>query len=144
MSTFPTESVVYFAIFPIKIVSEGNIHENHWKAYARHKQQKALIHAYLLRDRPQITLPCKIYLTRIAPRKLDAHDNLRFALKWVVDSLASYVFPDKKAGRADDSPQIEWIYEQKKGLPKEYALQITITTQSLDTKSSQNNCNTDH
>ena len=126
MSLSPGESVAYFAIYPIKIVSEGNIHESHWKAYARHKKQKALIQAYLLRDRPQITLPCKIYLTRIAPRKLDAHDNLRFSLKWVVDALASYIFPGKKAGRADDSPLIEWIYDQKKGLPKEYALEITV------------------
>lgn len=131
MKSFPDESVTFFATYPIKIVSEGNIHENHWKAHARHKRQKALINAFLLRDQPPITLPCKIYITRIAPRKLDAHDNLRFSLKWIVDALAAYVFPGKKAGRADDTDLIEWVYDQRKGLPKEYALQITITKNQI-------------
>lgn len=50
-----------------------------------------------------------VTVTRVAPRKLDAHDNLRAALKPHVDGIAD-------ALRIDDaSPLVRWDYAQRKG-----------------------------
>ena len=50
-----------------------------------------------------------VTLTRVSPGTLDAHDNLRSALKSVVDGVASYF------GIDDADPRIEWRYAQAKG-----------------------------
>jgi len=50
-----------------------------------------------------------VTVTRVAPRKLDAHDNLRAALKPHVDGIAD-------ALRIDDaSPLVRWDYAQRRG-----------------------------
>jgi len=113
----------------MRIVSESNCNQNYWKKSARHKVQKSNTKAYFLKERPKIDLPCIIRLTRIAPRSLDSHDNLPTSFKWIVDSLADCIIPGLKAGRADDCKQINWIYNQEKGKPKEYAVRIEILKQ---------------
>lgn len=110
----------------LKIVSAGNSSQSHWQRGARNKVQKQNVKAYFLKERPQIELPCIIRLTRIAPRKLDEHDNLPYSMKWIVDSLADCIFPGQRAGRADDSKEIKWVYSQEKGNPKEYGLKVEI------------------
>jgi hypothetical protein len=65
-------------------------------------------------------LDCRITLTRIAPRKLDAHDGLRSALKPVVDGVADFF------GCKDNDPRLEWRYEQRRGRIREYAVLITL------------------
>lgn len=71
-------------------------------------------------------LPCKVTLTRIAPRLLDTGDNLPMAFKKSRDVIADMLIPGLQPGRADDDPRIEWSYDQKKGAPKEYAIVIEI------------------
>lgn len=110
----------------MKILSEGNLSQIYWKKSARHKIQKGMVKAYFLKEKPAIELPCIIRLTRVAPRKLDEHDNLPYSMKWIVDSLADCIIPGKQAGRADDCKEITWIYSQEKGKPREYALRIEI------------------
>lgn len=111
---------------PIKTASEGNSSEHWTKKAKRHKVQKFLIKQAYHRDRPAIYLPCTVVFTRIAPRALDCHDNLRMSLKWVADAVAECLIPGKAAGRADDSKEITWEYRQEKGQPREYAVRIEI------------------
>ena len=70
--------------------------------------------------------PCKVTLTRIAPRMLDEHDNLRTAMKPIVDIIADVLIPGLKMGRADDSKEITWEYAQEKGKVREYFLRVQI------------------
>ena len=109
---------------PLKVVSESNLQEHWSKKAKRHKTQKLCVKSVL--SRHKFTLPCSVHLTRIAPRQLDAHDNLRSAFKWICDCIADLILPGQKAGRADDSKEISWHYFQEKGKPKEYAIKIEI------------------
>lgn len=100
----------------------------HWReANERHQEQKRKIKEVLLKEKPQIAIPCAIVLTRIAPRSLDVHDNLRMSMKWIVDAIADYIIPGKAAGRADDCELITWEYKQRKGKPREYGVNIEIS-----------------
>lgn len=110
----------------IKTISEGNCSECRWVKQKRHKKQKRDIKKIFLVEKPNISLPCKVTLTRIAPGTLDAHDNLPMSMKWIVDSIADYIIPNQAAGQADDSKLIKWEYRQEKGKPREYAVRIEI------------------
>lgn len=111
---------------PIKIANESNSSEHWTKKAKRHRLQKARIKAVFNKDKPPITIPCTVVLTRISPRQLDGHDNLPMSLKWVTDSIAENLIPGKAVGRADDSKEITWKYKQEKGKPNEYAVRIEI------------------
>lgn len=117
-------------IIPIKIISEANTCDHWTKKSARHKKQKAVIQLSLRPVISEVSLPCIVQLTRIAPRFLDEHDNLRSSLKWVVDSIASLLFPNLKPGRADDDKRITWLYAQDKGGIRQYALKVVIIEKS--------------
>ncbi len=110
--------------------SEANSSENRWKKGKRHKIQKNKIKAVLLSERPPITIPCSVVLTRIAPRELDEHDNLRMSLKWCADAVAEYLVPGKAVGRADDCKKIKWDYKQKKGGVREYGISIELSCET--------------
>jgi hypothetical protein len=111
----------------VKIANESNSSENrHVKAH-RHRIQKGKVKAKFVKEKPNIRLPCKVTLTRIAPRSLDAHDNLPMSMKWIVDAIADCIIPGLKPGRADDNKEISWEYKQEKGKPHEYGLKIEIS-----------------
>lgn len=71
-------------------------------------------------------LPVVVEVVRIAPRMYD-YDNLVAAFKGIRDTIASLLVPGLRPGQADSNSGITWIYSQKKGAPKEYALEIIIT-----------------
>lgn len=107
---------------PIITVSEANMYENPYVANRRHKVQKKRIHLFMndikknndiYKDK-QLT----VKLTRFSTRKLDEHDNLRMAFKYIVDAIADLIYPGKALGRADDSKLLEWKYAQEKGKNK--------------------------
>lgn len=117
---------VWFWQLNIRTASESNSKE-HWTVKAkRHRKQKSMIKKIFLSERPKVKPPCTVLLTRIAPGTLDAHDNLPISFKWIVDAIADYLCPGQLAGRADDNKLIEWKYSQKRGKPREYAIQIEI------------------
>lgn len=92
---------------PIATVSEAN-QRDCWQVKSRRAKAHRNV-AWALS--PAHPLPCVVTLTRISPRSLDAHDNLRSALKFVVDGIAD------KLGIKDNDPRVEWRYAQAKGKP---------------------------
>jgi hypothetical protein len=121
---------MYTIELPIRVVSEANMKEHWHKSAKRHTHQKNAV-SLMLRDLPYC-LPCHVKLTRIAPRKLDAHDNLRSGLKWIVDAIAASLTGNYVAGRADDSEMISWSYAQEKGLKNTYGIRIEIMPKELE------------
>lgn len=110
---------------PIRTVSECNVCQ-HWTEKKKRKDmQKIIVRSSYNKENPTIKFPCIITLTRIAPRTLD-DDNLRGSLKCIRDSIADCITPGLAPGRADNKKGIEWMYEQKKGKPNEYAVEIEI------------------
>lgn len=111
---------------PIRTYSESNSSEHWAKKHRRHKTQQKQLWLLFLASHPNITVPCTIKLTRIANRRLDEHDNLPNSFKWIVDQLASYIIPGKAAGRADESNQIKWEYDQIKIKDKDFWIMIEV------------------
>lgn len=112
---------------PVKTVSESNMLSEHWrKKYIRHKVQKNWICACFKMNKTKIPLPCTVKMTRIAKRKLDEDENLRMAFKWIKDYIADQLIPGLAPGRADDSKQIKWEYDQISGEVKEFSIRIEI------------------
>lgn len=106
-------------LVPIRIVSEQNRRE-HWAVRARRvKQHRAAVTLLLGRQVPP-PFPVRVTLTRIAPRKLDYHDNLRSGFKAVADAVADWLQVD------DRDPRVAWLYDQRRGRPREYAAEIGI------------------
>lgn len=97
----------------------------HWsKRHARHKKYRnELIVMKCACGR--IELPCKVTMKRIAPRMLDAEENLPMAFKFIKDTLAMWMLGGA-SGKKDSDPRIKWEYAQEKGKPKEYAIVISI------------------
>lgn len=110
---------------PLRTLSEANASQReHWGSkHRRHKHQRSETTIILLSTWGRLvsdwTTPITITLTRIAPRKLDS-DNLLSALKHVRDGIADWLSVE------DNDPLLTWVYAQRKGTPKEYAVEITI------------------
>ena len=118
-------------VIPVKLITPNQY--EHWTR--RNKRTKILRtiigHRWNI-DKPNVTLPCLIKLTRIAPRKLD-FDNLCSSQKFVCDVICDFVNPGLQAGRADADKRIKIRYFQEKGEPKEHAIKIEIFSISADT-----------
>lgn len=102
---------------PVVIESVANKRE-HWSVKAKRTAQHRLLGRSI--NPLGLTLPCTVWLTRIAPRQLD-DDNLRSAFKALRDGIAD------RLGVKDNDPRVRWEYAQERGKPKEYAARVTIT-----------------
>lgn len=110
---------------PIQTKSEANCFE-HWTVkHARHKAQQRLVSHALKPHLSIIRLPCRITLTRLAPRFLDKHDNLPMSFKYITDCICSIITGNYVSGRADSDDRIEICYDQIKS--KEYGIKIEIS-----------------
>lgn len=111
---------------PLRTVSEANCSE-HWRLkHKRHKNQQALMALTFKPVKDKIALPCAILLTRIAPNKLNKHDNLPMSFKYIVDAVCAILTGDYRPGRADDDEdRISIAYDQIKS--EEYGIKIDIT-----------------
>jgi hypothetical protein len=103
-----------FVTLPLKIESVANKRE-HWAVRA--KRSKAHRKAAIII--PKFPLPCQVVLVRIAPRELDT-DNLQSGFKALRDGIAD------RLGVKDNDPRVEWIYEQKRGAPREYKVDVSL------------------
>jgi hypothetical protein len=61
-----------------------------------------------------------VTLIRVGPRAMDSQDNLRAALKPVVDGIT-----DALGLKSDADPRISWAYDQRRGEPKQYAVEVS-------------------
>jgi hypothetical protein len=62
-----------------------------------------------------------ITLTRVAPGELDGHDNLRTAMKPIVDGIT-----DALGLKNDRDPRLTWAYSQQRGRAHEYAVDVRV------------------
>lgn len=121
-----TPAVMHFLI-PIRTMSEANLRE-HWGAKARrvrHQRETVALFWQTQKLGNRIAVANKIdtgltlTLTRIAPRKLDS-DNLARSFKAIRDQLAACLAVD------DGDECLTWIYAQRPGKAKEYAVEVNI------------------
>jgi hypothetical protein len=92
--------------------SQGVTRKGHlFRVHRRKMQRRAVAWATLGHEAPP--LPCRVTLTRISPGTLDAHDNLRAALKPVVDEVTAWLGLE-----SDADPRVTWDYQQRKGARK--------------------------
>lgn len=123
-------TLVWQAILPIRTVSEANSRE-HWATRRKRRlKQDSLLRSAWEKESPRIvnleSHELQLWLTRIAPRSLDPSDNLPASFKHLLDTLCDLILPGHKPGRADGKLNIMTIYDQRKGAPKEYAVEIKI------------------
>lgn len=105
---------------PLKVVSEGNARE-HWRArHGRRAKQRQDINLTCSRELANVSPPCSVKFTRIAPRCFDT-DNLASSFKAVRDEISALLGVDD--GRTD---LIRFEYDQRKGKPKEYGIVIEV------------------
>lgn len=63
-----------------------------------------------------------VSVVRVAPSNgLDPHDGLGAALKGCIDGIA-----DALGLRNDRDPRVRWCLGQRRGKPKEYAVEVTL------------------
>lgn len=84
----------------------------------RVKKEREAMHWALLPHRP--ALPCVVTLTRVAPSAGLDGDNLQGSLKAARDGVADWMKVD------DRDPRVTWRYEQRRGRPKQYAVEICV------------------
>lgn len=123
--TAPGPSTVTIkVVVPLRLHSSANLRE-HWAVKARRvKAEREAVWACMTAAKVKAKLPCSVTLTRVAPRALDG-DNLVSCFKACRDSVA-FVYL-----RVDDrDPRVTWVYAQRKGKPKEYAVEIEVTPAS--------------
>jgi hypothetical protein len=105
---------------PTKLISEANQRE-HWAIKTKRKKaQQRAVELTWLAHKLRVAPPVIITMTRVGVRKLDP-DNLAGSFKHVQDQIA------KQLGVDDgDERKVRWIYQQRKGLPKQYLLEVKI------------------
>lgn len=106
-------------LIPIRTISEANGRE-HWRAKAnRAKHQREMARMFTAQWEPLPKPPLTITITRIGVRPLD-DDNLATSQKAVRDGIADAI------GIDDGDARLSWRYAQRKGKPKEYAVEVEI------------------
>lgn len=96
-----------------------NTREHHQARARRAKLHRQTTH-WAMKVARKPDLPCIVTLTRLAPRELDG-DNLQAGLKACRDGVADWLGVD------DRDPRVTWAYGQKKGKPRQYAVEVAIT-----------------
>ncbi len=110
---------------PVRTISELNC-TIHWsKKYKLHKIQQKTVALVLNPMKTRISIPCHIHLIRLAPNKLDKHDNLPASLKYIVDACCAIITGDFRPGRGDNDERISFSYDQEES--KNYGVKILFT-----------------
>lgn len=111
----------------IKFNGKTRYKGEHWSEKDhRHKKQKGQVHLLLKPLRSLLKLPCRITLTRFAPKKLGRFDNLPMAFKWILDAICEVITNDYRPGRADDDIEDEIDVVYKQVISPEYGVKIHI------------------
>lgn len=114
------------ATVPLRTTNGQNVREHHMVRHRRVKAERSAVLWRLAPCRPPAG-PVRVLLVRVSPpgatgrwQPLDAHDNLRGALKAPVDAVAEWL------GRDDADPSITWEYGQRQGAKGAWAVEIHI------------------
>ena len=114
-----SEMSVIRVTLPLRTVSTLNVRE-HWSKRARRAaEHRSVAHMLVRHQLRGVLLPVRITLTRVAPRGLDG-DNAQGALKSIRDGIADALGVD------DRTPLVQWMYLQKRGEPREYAVLVEV------------------
>jgi hypothetical protein len=114
----PTREVAFYV--PTKLISEANQRE-HWAIKTKRKKaQQRAVELVWLAERVRVAPPVVVTLTRVGVRKLDP-DNLAGSFKHVQDQIAKCMGVDD-----GDERKVRWVYEQRKGIPRQYGLEVRI------------------
>lgn len=109
----------------LRLVSLANQRE-HWRARARRAKSQRYIGELTTKAALRgpgvgpVCYPLTVIITRIAPRVLD-DDNLAGACKSVRDGIADAL------GIDDRDPRVKWATAQRRGKPREYGAEVTLT-----------------
>ena len=112
-------------ILPLRTTPESNSRE-HWAVkHKRHAEQRSvammITRSEMLKHYQRELLgKATVTLTRIAPRELDNGDNLPVSMKSIRDGVADALKVD------DGGDQVKWLYDQRPGRKKEYAVMVEI------------------
>lgn len=91
---------------------------------ARAKAQRSIAADMIEKEKIESSVIKKILVRRVTPsRGLDEHDNLRSALKHVVDGIAEGL-------KISDDRKIKWEYDQRRGTPREYCVEVEVFLKS--------------
>lgn len=112
---------------PITTKNPTNTREHHMVRAKRVKAQRAGVGLMLRANAVGTRLEpvshgmrLVVLLTRVSPGTLDKHDNLRAALKHVVDEVAAYFGVD------DADKRVEWRYAQVQGKPSCVRIELSV------------------
>ena len=107
---------------PIRTVSELNAREHHMARHRRRQREKRAVYLPVLAAlrKHGVTAPCSVKLTRVAPSNGLDQDNLVSSMKSVIDAIA------KALGVDDRDKRITWSYDQRRGKPKQYAVEVRV------------------
>lgn len=121
---------------PVKTTNPNNGQTGHsrlagiLKSRERKAQRERVWLAVLAAGARGISLPVVVTVTRIAPSDgLDPHDGLGAALKGVIDGTA-----DALGLKNDRDPRVTWKLDQRRGKPKEYAVEVKIETRARESE----------
>ncbi len=120
-------------VLPIKVNANARGHSRYQPKVKAHRQAATLafrprwrVYGFDQQGQQQLLDGgLVITLTRIAPRELDGHDNLRTAMKHVVDGIT-----DALGLKSDRDPRLTWAYEQERGRPRQYAVEVLLEERS--------------
>lgn len=98
--------------FPIELPSLNRLFTMHHQTRGRLKREQRETVFYRWREKYQqqsVELPVVVEISRFG-QELDGHDNLRGALKAVVDQITLHLGLTN-----DNDPRVTWLYGQAKG-----------------------------
>ncbi|GHC72757.1 hypothetical protein GCM10007320_08850 [Pseudorhodoferax aquiterrae] len=93
----------------------------HWRTRAKRVKGERTTTAWAMRPHAAPAGAVTVLLRRVSPgtRPMD-DDNLPGSLKAVRDQVAAWL------GRDDADPSIVWKYAQRRGAPKEWAVELEV------------------
>lgn len=122
---------VFFASIPVKTTNPLNGSWGHWRGpAAKRKKQRSLTKTVLAAESlayawMPVRFPVDITLTRVAPSNGLDDDALPASLKAIRDGVTDWL------GLKDDrTPNIRWLYEQRRGPRGAYAVEVSIVERS--------------
>lgn len=110
----------------IKTKNPLNGSYGHWTSKVRQRKAQRegiqlVLKTYYPRQDYRVQFPVEVHLVRIAPSGGLDDDALPAALKSIRDGVADWL------GLSNDrTPNVKWTYDQRRGLPRQYAVEVII------------------